>query len=496
MSSGKTCYRCHSSRVVKCGLSSKGCQRYRCQGCGRSFTCQTEFIGYKNYTGRKSSTTQIGRAVQNNSTNQRSNTGQSNNVFQTSNTFQESSTSYLTQFPTNSDRISPKNKTIALGLCLLIAIGLSGFHRIYVGKVRSGILYLLTFGLFGIGAIVDFIKLASDTFQDADGKILTWQKVPPQVSNYIPSSAPLNYSAPINYSTVQTPSISPVLQPVAQPIIPSVASPPIVQSKPKEIKVFSFDEAVTVYFCTEHISCKSIYNYRKYFSDDFSCILHELPEYRIELSYEKVLRQNEILNPVSNMQNITRVTNINKIKDFVAIDVETTGLKPGRNDIIEICAIKFINFKPIMKFHTYLKPCNSIPADATAINHITNDMVADAPKFSQIRSSLQSFIEKLPLVAHNASFDMAFLHVSGLSLDEHASSVYDTLKLARLKIRDDNNEKLESYKLVDICKELNIACSEFHSADSDALACGILFSDIVKRINCVTNVDDLFQPSN
>lgn len=255
-------------------------------------------------------------------------------------------------------------------------------------------------------------------------------------------------------------------------------------------KEFTFDEAIDVYLKTNHKSCKSIYDYDTYFSDAFGCILKGMPQCEIELSDEKILRQVEMCNPIEETKNITKATKFEKFRDFIAIDTETTGLKCGGNDIVEICAIKFLNFRPTEKFHSYLKPRKSIPESATAINGITDDMVCDAPKFSQIKSSLQDFIGDLPLVAHNAPFDMKFLHVSGLNLENHIGKVYDTLKLSRLKLRDYDGSKFESYKLSDLCEELNISCSEFHNADTDALACGLLFIEILKSIKEVDSVDD------
>lgn len=255
-------------------------------------------------------------------------------------------------------------------------------------------------------------------------------------------------------------------------------------------KEFSFDEAIDVYLKTDHKSCKAIYDYQTYFRDAFYCILQGLTQYEIKLCDEKVLRQNEIYNPIEDTKNITKATKLNKLQDFIAIDTETTGLKCGGNDIIEICAIKFLKFKPVEKFHTYLKPRKSIPASATEINGITDDMVCDAPKFSQIKSSLQDFIGDLPLVAHNAPFDIKFLHVSGLNLENHTDKVYDTLKLSKLKLRDYDGSKFESYKLCDLCDELNISCNTFHNADSDTLACGLLFIEILKAIREVESIDD------
>lgn len=252
-----------------------------------------------------------------------------------------------------------------------------------------------------------------------------------------------------------------------------------------------YNDAINVYFNTQHYSCPSKYSYSSYFSAAFESILNGIPVHKIELSDEKVLRQKEINNPIDGSKNITKASNRYTLGNFVAIDTETTGLKPGGNDIIEICAIKFENYIPVKKFHTYLKPRNPIPQSATVINHITDDMVQDAPTFSQIKRDLQNFIGMSLLVAHNSEFDMKFLHVSGLDLSSHVGKVYDTLYLSRLKLRDDSGDEFENYKLATICEEQNILCDNFHSADADALACGIVFVDIVKQVFDVKSVNEL-----
>ncbi len=69
-----------------------------------------------------------------------------------------------------------KSRGLATVLCALGFGCLAGLHRFYVGKIGTGILYLLTGGLFFIGTLIDFIALLSGTFEDVDGNKLTdWE---------------------------------------------------------------------------------------------------------------------------------------------------------------------------------------------------------------------------------------------------------------------------------------------------------------------------------
>lgn len=68
---------------------------------------------------------------------------------------------------------SPKSRGVALALCVLI--GVFGVHRFYAGRVLSGLVYLFTGGLLGIGCFVDLIFILVGTFKDGDGRaISTW----------------------------------------------------------------------------------------------------------------------------------------------------------------------------------------------------------------------------------------------------------------------------------------------------------------------------------
>ena len=70
----------------------------------------------------------------------------------------------------NQKMISSKSKGAAAVLCFFF--GGLGIHRFYVGKIGTGILWLLTLGCFGIGSIVDFIMILCGSFKDKDGAVL------------------------------------------------------------------------------------------------------------------------------------------------------------------------------------------------------------------------------------------------------------------------------------------------------------------------------------
>lgn len=218
---------------------------------------------------------------------------------------------------------------------------------------------------------------------------------------------------------------------------------------------------------------------------EFKATVDSIPLFEITLSDEKHTRNQEIDIVDKEYKNITKTTPVKKVKDFVAVDVETTGLKTGGNDIIQLSAIKYKNFQAVEAFDAYLKPRKSIPQEATDINGITDEMVADAPRFYQIINCFNTFIEELPLVTHNAPFDIKHLYVNGLDSVQD-KTVYDTLELSRKTYKDEY-----SYKLADICEINNIYMCNAHDALYDSFAAGELFKRIVADIKEI-DIDDLF----
>lgn len=174
-----------------------------------------------------------------------------------------------------------------------------------------------------------------------------------------------------------------------------------------------------------------------------------------------------------NTTNVTSRTPLAKFNDFYAIDLETTGLSEVKNEIIQIAIIKFHHFQPAEILSSYVKPRRGLKPEAAAINHITEDMVADAPYIEQIMQSVDAFIgERAPIVAHNLQFEYKFLAANGSENIVKKRPLYDTLELSKRIWR------LESYSLENVCRNTFKFTPALHNAESDALTCGLLFREI------------------
>lgn len=182
---------------------------------------------------------------------------------------------------------------------------------------------------------------------------------------------------------------------------------------------------------------------------------------------------------------LTARTSLKNFQDFVAFDTETTGIDLTGNRIIEVACVRFVNFVPVSVFTTLINPECRIPAESIAIHHITDSMVATAPKFYEIIPSLESFIGTSTLVAHNAIFDVRFLYADGLNSIAD-KKVYDTLEISRKMFPNQPNHKLGT-----CCNELNIYLSDAHRSSADALACGLLFVQFLMQHYGCRNTNEL-----
>ena len=137
---------------------------------------------------------------------------------------------------------------------------------------------------------------------------------------------------------------------------------------------------------------------------------------------------------------------INKRKKeakFVAVDVETTGLSPLYNELIEVSAIKYEGAKKIDTFSTLIKPKKEISSTITNITGITNKMLENAPELDKVMPELVNFIGDNPIVAHNANFDYSFLQ-NNSNRSFTKNKVIDTVAISREMLPNLPNHKLNT----------------------------------------------------
>ncbi|MEG0319091.1 MAG: exonuclease domain-containing protein [Niameybacter sp.] len=155
------------------------------------------------------------------------------------------------------------------------------------------------------------------------------------------------------------------------------------------------------------------------------------------------------------------------MKNYIVLDIETTGTKPLESDIIEIGAVYVEDGRPKEKFSTLVKPNELISEYITSITGITNEMVQDAAPIEEVMPAFIAFCQDLPLVGHNIDlFDYRMLKVKaerlGLSF-EHMT--VDTLMISRQVLAD-----LPSRRLGDLCTHYQIDLVHAHRAYDDAYA--------------------------
>ena len=208
----------------------------------------------------------------------------------------------------------------------------------------------------------------------------------------------------------------------------------------------------------------------------FESELAAIPIKKIPVS-EPVPRQLLKDLPPYDFSNITRKTRLDSIFPLVVLDVETTDLRPSYGEIIEVSAIKFeTGMIPVEAITTLCKPKKPIPAEATAVNHITDDMVQNYPSFVEIAPAVADFLKGCHLVGHNLDFDLRFIHANGVKLPE-GTRFYDTLDLAHLTVP---NSSVWNYKLDTLCHYYSIWREDAHRALSDCYATAKLFASLVK----------------
>ena len=152
-------------------------------------------------------------------------------------------------------------------------------------------------------------------------------------------------------------------------------------------------------------------------------------------------------------------------ENYVVFDLETTGLSPARDEIIEISGIRVRSGLVEKEFSTLVNPNMPIPWAASRVNGITDAMVKKAPPLTEALGAFLDFVGEDVLVGHNIhGFDMPFVYAGAAkALDRQVTNNYvDTLYLAKNCV-----PQLRHYKLTDLSEYFGFATEGAHRALAD-----------------------------
>jgi len=156
---------------------------------------------------------------------------------------------------------------------------------------------------------------------------------------------------------------------------------------------------------------------------------------------------------------------------YVVLDTETTGLSPEQGHrVIEIGAVELSDRQASGRtFHVYLNPDREVDAGALEVHGLSNEFLADKPRFEAVVDDFLAFVAEAELIIHNAAFDVGFLNAELARLDRgrlesQCAGIQDTLRQAR-ELHPGQRNNLDA-----LCKRYEVDNSNraYHGALLDA----------------------------
>ena len=150
--------------------------------------------------------------------------------------------------------------------------------------------------------------------------------------------------------------------------------------------------------------------------------------------------------------------------NYVVFDIETTGLDPEFDEIIEIGAVKIKDGIKIDTFNSLIKPEYEIDEFITELTGITNGMVENAPSIDEVLPKFMDFIRDYIIIGHNVNFDINFIYdnLEELNIPPITNDFVDTLRISRRLIPE-----LKHHKLSDLANYFNIDTNGSHRSLKD-----------------------------
>ena len=179
----------------------------------------------------------------------------------------------------------------------------------------------------------------------------------------------------------------------------------------------------------------------------------------------RLLGESKIASPVSSSPNSSQ---------WVAIDLETTGLSSTRDAIIEIGAVRFDRDRTIDEFQTFVNPRRELPQFIRDLTGIAQKQVDAAPTFPMVADELQRFMDGATPVAHNAGFDLGFLRRNGMDIGTRHCDTFELAYLVR--------PSAKGYSLTQLTRQLSVHPGRSHRALDDARSARDVFLALLPEL--------------
>ncbi|ESS00437.1 type I-E CRISPR-associated endoribonuclease Cas2e [Limosilactobacillus fermentum] len=167
------------------------------------------------------------------------------------------------------------------------------------------------------------------------------------------------------------------------------------------------------------------------------------------------------------------------ITELVAIDLETTGLKPTNSEIISISAVKRTNEQQVEKFNRYIKIESEVPATIQKLTGLSNDFLnSEGESLEKVLEYFQVFIGNNVLVGYNLLFDQSFLNAAFIKANKQ---IISNRMIDLMPIIKKDQKFLDNYRLATVLKNYGIENDHPHKSISDAMATLDLALKLIKN---------------
>lgn len=249
----------------------------------------------------------------------------------------------------------------------------------------------------------------------------------------------------------------------------------------------------TVKALLEHGPFDAVKRLLKMMAQDYAGLSDGFPDIMVlennQLRFEEIKAPGDVLrrNQLVSVQRLQRagftvhITQVDWFSDpqqpYVVVDIETTGGNNGYHRITEIGMVKMIGGEVVDSWQSLLQPQRHIPSSITRLTGISNEMVADAPLFSDVADEVEAFTEDCVFVAHNVNFDYGFIKQEFARLERD----FKRPKLCTVVQMRRAYPGLPSYSLASLTHHFGISMEQHHRAMSDARAAAQLLNLIHER---------------